>query len=53
MKTYFIYPLDYSSKYEQQYIDYTKREALKLFKEKFPQFTSKELVISRRPYLSF
>lgn len=55
MKTYFIRPIDfynYESRFEQQYIDYTKKEALKLYKEKFPHFTTKELCISNRPYFN-
>jgi len=46
MKRYTIYPKEYyGEKYIQLYLDYTKKEALKLYREKFPQFTRKELLI--------
>ena len=54
MKTYFIHPKgNWSSRTERQYIDYTKKEAIKLYKQEFPQYTVKELEVSRKPYFNF
>ena len=55
MKTYFIRPKefqDYSQKFEQQYIDYTKKEALRLYRQKFPSFLIGELEIEKKPYIN-
>jgi len=53
MKSYFIRPKEYiSQRFEKQYIDYTKKQALKLYKEEFKSFTTKELKISKQPYIN-
>ena len=56
MKTYFIRPInfnEYPQKFEIQYIDYTKKEALQRYREAFPQLKLKEIVIDKSPYCSF
>ena len=41
-----IQPKEYiSQRFIQDYIDYSKREAVKLYLQKFPQFKKKELSI--------
>jgi hypothetical protein len=46
MRTYRIRPKEYiSERFIQDYYDYTKKEALKKYREEFPQFTLKELII--------
>jgi hypothetical protein len=41
-----IQPYNYiSEKYLQKYMFYTKREAIKLYKTKFPQFKTKDLSV--------
>lgn len=54
MKTYFIRPKgNWSSRTERQYIDYSKKDAIKLYKKEFPQYTTNELEISNKPYFTF
>lgn len=46
MKVFIIRPKEYlGEKFIVKYIDYSKREAIKRYKERFPQFTMKELTI--------
>jgi hypothetical protein len=53
MKTYFIYPKKYlGSNFEKQFIDYSKKDAIKLYRDEFPQFLLKELNISKKPYIN-
>jgi hypothetical protein len=41
-----IQPKEYiSERFVQDYIDYSKKEAIKLYLQKFPQFARKELWI--------
>ena len=37
----------YSEKYIQDFYYYTKKEALKLYKKQFPEFTIKELTFEK------
>ena len=47
MKHYRIAPKEYiSERFVKDYYDYTKKEALKLYKQNFTSFTTKELQIS-------
>lgn len=46
MRKYRIQPKEYiSEKFVQDYYGYTRKEAVKKYKEKFPQFTLSELTI--------
>lgn len=46
MRTYRIRPKEYiSENFIIDYYDYTKKEAIKMYRQKFPQFTLKELII--------
>ena len=46
MKHYIIAPKEYiSEKFIMDFYDYSKKEALKTYKQKFPSFTTKELEI--------
>lgn len=54
MKTYFIHPKgNWSSRTERQYIGHTKKDAIKLYKKEFPQYTISELEIGNKPYFTF
>ena len=46
MKHYIIAPKEYiSERFIMDFYDYSKKEALKRYKQKFPSFTTKELEI--------
>ena len=47
MKILRIQPKNYiSERFVVDYYDYTKKEAIKMYREKFPQFTMKEIIIN-------
>jgi len=47
MKRYRIRPKEYlGEKYIMDYFDYSKKEAIKIYRQKFPRFKLKDLNIS-------